>query len=168
MRSSCSCSGFCNHFWFLLSSPTPSQLVMATQDLVAVSSPRCDHPGRLLSLACSYRSAPIGGICCTVGFRGNSFLFAWSTLVQVLVLSNRSLTNLSIMFTASSGISFGPYASINSASVCSSSYFHVDHAVFFPCPAKLDTVSQHVKAWNIGRAHDISGPRLTTFWLATM
>ena len=78
----------------------PLQLVMATQDLVAVSSPRCDHPGRLLSR--------VGGICCTEGFRGKSFLFAWSTLVQVLVLSNRSMTNLSIMFTASSGISFGP------------------------------------------------------------
>ena len=75
--------------------------------------------------------------------------------------------NLSIRFTASSGISFGPYASINGAYVCSSSYFHVDHAVFFPCPAKLDTVS-HVKAWNIGRAHDISDPRLTAIWLAAM
>ena len=75
-------------------------------------------------------------------------------------------TNLSIMFIASSGISFGPSASINNASVSSSSDVHVDHAVFFPCPAKLDTVSQPVKAWNISRAHDISGLRLAAIWWA--
>ena len=49
VQPSCTCHGFCNHSWFLLSSPTPSQLVMATQGLVAVSSPRYDHPGSLLS-----------------------------------------------------------------------------------------------------------------------
>jgi len=42
------------------------------------------------------------------------------------------------MFIASSGISFGPYASINSASVSSGS-------VFFPCLAKLKTVMQPAK-----------------------
>ena len=78
-------------------------------------------------------------------------------MVQVLVLSNRSMTNLSIMCIASSVISFGSSASINRAYVSSGSDFHVDHAVFFPCPSKLDTVSQPVKAWDIGRAHDISG-----------
>ena len=70
--------------------------------------------------------------------------------------ANRSMTNLSIVFLASSGISFGPSASINSVSVSSGSDFHVDHAVSFPCPAKLDIMSQPVKAWNIGREHDIS------------
>ena len=70
------------------------------------------------------------------------------------------MKNLSIMLMliASSGISFGPFISIASASVSSGSDFYVDHYAFFPCAAKLDTVSQHVKAWNIGRAHDISGP----------
>ena len=76
------------------------------------------------------------------------------------------MTNVSIIFIASSGISYGPSASINSASVSSDSDFHVDCAVFFPCPAKLDTVSQHVEAWNLGRAHDISGPRLAAIWWA--
>ena len=70
------------------------------------------------------------------------------------------------MFIASSGISFGPSAIINSASVSSANDFHDDYAVFFLCPAKLDTVSQPVKAWNIGRAHDIFGPRLAVIWLA--
>jgi len=98
-------------------------------------------------------------------------MFSWKELpsctvhlVQVLVLSNRSMTrynpNLSVMFIASSEIYFGPSASINSASISSGNGFHVDHAVLFPCPAKLCTVSQPVKAWHIGRAHDTSGPRL--------
>ena len=78
--------------------------------------------------------------------------------MQALVLSNRSMINFSIMFSASSGISFGPPGSINSAYVSSGSNFHVNHAVFFPCPAKLDKMSQSVKAWNIGR--HISGPML--------
>ena len=59
--------------------------------------------------------------------------FSWEDLhscmvqlgsVHVLVLLNRSMTNLLI---ASSGISFGLSASINSASVSSGSDFHVDH-----------------------------------------
>ena len=36
----------------------------------------------------------------------------------------------------------------------SSSEFQVAHAVFFPWPTNADTVSQPVKAWNIGRASD--------------
>ena len=126
--ASVTCSAFCNHSCshtrsargmtlmlmamyssgahiILLSSPTPRQLVMTTQVLVAVSSPRCDHP----LLTFSSRAARVGGICGTGCFLGKSFLLAWSTLVQVLVLSNRSMT-YSIMFIASSGISFGPSA----------------------------------------------------------
>ena len=94
-----------------------------------------------------------------LSFFGKNFLLARSSLVQVLVLSNRSMINLSILFIASSPISFGLSGKVNSASVSSGSDFHVD-------PAKPDTVSQPVKAWNIGMTRDISGSRVTAIWWA--
>ena len=70
------------------------------------------------------------------------------------------------MFISSSGIFFGPIRIINSAFVSSSIYFYVDHSVIFLFPAKLDTISQPIKAWNIGRAYDITGPMLPAIWRA--
>ena len=95
-----------------------------------------------------------------------SFFRALSTYVHVLVLSKSRTTNLSIMPMVFSGISSGASPSDSSASVSSGSDFQVDHAVFFPCPAKLETVSQPVKAWNIGSAHAILGPRLAAILCA--
>jgi len=44
------------------------------------------------------------------------------------------------------------------AGVTSLYAFQVSHAVFLPLPPKKDTVSQPVKAWNIGSATHLSGP----------
>ena len=76
-------------------------------------------------------------------FHGKSFLLASFTLLQVPVHSKTGMTNLSILFIASSGISFGPFARLSSASISSGCDFYEDHA-HFPCPAKLDTMSQPV------------------------
>ena len=72
------------------------------------------------------------------------------------------------MLIALSGVSFGSFASINSASASPGSDFHVDHvdhAVFFPTRAKLDTVSQAVIAWNIGcQITKVSRTQFTSKW----
>lgn len=127
---------------FLLPSPTASQLVMAAQGLVAVSL------GFAMPSFSVERASFLHGLpeC-----RG------WFCQKEVII----------IMLIASSEICFDPFASISSTSVSSSSDFRVDHAAFFPCPAKLDTVPGPVRAWNIGRAHDTSSPRHASIWWAT-
>jgi len=59
-------------------------------------------------------------------------------------------TNLSMMCMVSSCIVLGAENSSSSASVSSGKTFQMVQAVFLPCPVKLDTVSHHTKAWNIG------------------
>ena len=136
----------------------PKHLVMAAQDKSIF--PQMCPPWYTALLQCCIRAACVGGILSNKFFLGKSFFRALSTYVHVLVLSKSRTTNLSIMPMVFSGISSGASPSDSSASVSSGSDFQVDHAVFFPCPAKLETVSQPVKAWNIGSAHAILGPRL--------
>ena len=73
-----------------------------------------------------------------------------SFLVQVLALSNKSMTNFYIVFIASSGISFDPSGSINSAPVSSGSDFYVNRASFHVQQSWI--MSKHVtwnETWNL-------------------
>jgi len=73
------------------------------------------------------------------------------------VLSYSKIINLSITNIASTGMSLGMHESCKSASVMHSRC--TMHAVLLPCPTKLDTVSQPVRARNIRRAFAFCGPR---------
>ena len=76
------------------------------------------------------------------------------------------MTNLSIQDSTYSGMVLGASDNFNSAYVNSGITVQMAHAVFFPCPAKLDTLSHHVSAWNFGNARAISAPRPAAISLA--
>ena len=58
----------------------------------------------------------------------------------------------------SCGISFGVENSFSRECASSGNTAHTTHAVFFPWPRELDTVSEPVNAWNIGNACVFSSP----------
>ena len=86
------------------------------------------------------------------------------TVVSVLVLSYSNTTNDSSTDILSSLKHPGLVTRFANTEVTASNDFHVSKAVFLPLPANDDTVSQPVKAWNIGRARAFSAPHEVAIW----
>ena len=93
-------------------------------------------------------------------------VFVWKVFPSCIVHlgagtgSIKSMTNFLVMFIALSGISVRPFASISSASVSFGSDFHINHAVFFSCPAKCRSLSKQ------GTLHGLPGSNI--FYLFQM
>ena len=76
--------------------------------------------------------------------------------------SYSSTTNLSMADILCEEIALGADARSRNASVTSGKVAQTTHAVFFPRPAKAETVSHPVMEWNTGSDFDFSGPRQAT------
>ena len=79
-----------------------------------------------------------------------------------------STMNLSMADIVCEEITLGTDARSRNASVTSGKVVQTAHAVFFPRPAKAETVSHPVMAWNTGSDFDFSGPRQATSSCAAM
>ena len=80
-------------------------------------------------------------------------------MLSWLLVQSKRIVKCSIMEITFSVMLFGACDRAMKASVAMSLAFQVSHAVFLPLVANADTVSQPVKAWNTGRAFDLSGPK---------
>ena len=80
------------------------------------------------------------------------------TVVSVQVRSYSSTTYVSNTDMQSSLNADGSVIKVENTGVTLSKDFHMSNAVFFPRPANDDTVSQPVKAWNMGSARAFSLP----------
>lgn len=72
------------------------------------------------------------------------------------------------IFSVSSDSSFRVEAKLRKDIVISVNIFHVLQAAILVCPAKTETMSQPVIAWNTGIALDFSGPIAFVIWCAVM
>ena len=68
----------------------------------------------------------------------------------VVIQCLSGMTNLSIVCITSSCMLLGAGDHVYIASVSWGNAFQVVHAIFLPCATKVDTMSQPVRAWNIG------------------
>ena len=80
------------------------------------------------------------------------------TVVSVQVQSHKVQKNASNTDMQSSLSSDGSVNKVENTSVIPLKDFHMSNAVFFSLPANDDTVSQPVKAWNMGRESAFSYP----------
>ena len=79
---------------------------------------------------------------------------------EELVLSYISITNLSVTRIVSLEMDHGAQSMASKASGDSGNGALTDQAVFFPWPAKDDTVSHPVKALHTGRTWVLLGPKV--------
>lgn len=110
-------------------------------------------------MCCSSATLVGGMLSNSLDFSQNSSWRASLTFNRLLVWTQRSTTNLFKTASDSSVMISGEAFKAHRTGVNSGKTFQTSHADFFPRLRKNETVWDPVKAWNIGNADTLEGPK---------